>query len=90
PSAAFSSITQEITHFIGVCDSKVFFLGKRLGICSIKFLEGEQPGFRHVNHCFIPNDWRNRQDTKNSRQQKERHSARKNRRGGCCEACCGI
>jgi WD40 repeat protein len=60
PSAAFSSVTEDLMHFIGICDSKVFFLDKRLGICSVEFLEGKQPGFRHVNHCFLPNDWMNR------------------------------
>lgn len=60
PSAAFSNVTRDLTHLIGVSGSKVFFLDKRLGICSIEFLDGKQPGFRHVNHCFIPRDWCNR------------------------------
>ncbi|GAB1315399.1 hypothetical protein MFIFM68171_05609 [Madurella fahalii] len=63
PSAAFSSVTEDLTHLIGVSDSKVFFLDKRLGICSIEFLDGKQLGFRHVNHCFIPSDWCNRRGT---------------------------
>jgi WD40 repeat protein len=60
PSDAFASLTQDLAHFIGICGSKLFFLDKRFGICSIDFLDGKRPGFRHVNHCFIPNDWRNR------------------------------
>ena len=60
PSAAFSSVTQDLIHYIGICDSKAFFLDKRLGICSVEFLEGRRQGFRHVNHCFLPNDWVNR------------------------------
>jgi WD40 repeat protein len=60
PSDAFTSVIQDLAHFIGICGSKLFFLDKRFGICSIDFLDGERPGFRHVNHCFIPNDWCNR------------------------------
>ena len=61
--AAFSSVTKDLMHLIGVSGSKVFFLDKRLGICSVEFLDGKQPGFRHVNHCFIPSDWCNRRGT---------------------------
>jgi hypothetical protein len=50
-------------HLIGVCGSKVFFLDKRLGICSVEFVDGKQTGFRYINHCFIPNDWCNRRGT---------------------------
>jgi len=63
PSAAFSSVTRDLMHLIGVCGSKVFFLDKRLWICSVKFVDGSQLGFRHANHCFIPSDWCNRRGT---------------------------
>ncbi|KAL2194744.1 hypothetical protein P885DRAFT_71151 [Corynascus similis CBS 632.67] len=63
PSAAFGSITHDLMHLIGVSSLKVFFLDKRLGICSVEFVDGNQPGFRHVSHCFIPNDWCNRRGT---------------------------
>jgi hypothetical protein len=62
PSDAFASLTQDLAHFIGICGSKLFFLDKRFGICSIDFLDGDRPGFRRVNHCFIPSDWCNRRD----------------------------
>lgn len=59
-SVAFNSVIKDLMHVIGVSGSNVFFLDKRLGICSVKFLDGKPPGFRHVNHCFIPSDWCNR------------------------------
>jgi hypothetical protein len=62
PSDAFASLSQDVAHFVGIYGSKLFFLDKRFGICSIDFLDGERPGFRRVNHCFIPSDWCNRRD----------------------------
>jgi WD40 repeat protein len=62
-SKAFSTICEDLLHLIGTFQSRIVFLDKQLRICSVEFIGGPRPGFRHVNHFFLPADWYSRRRT---------------------------
>lgn len=56
-SKVFSTICEGLLHLIGTFQSIIVFLDKQQRICSLEFIGGPQPGFRHVDHFFILADW---------------------------------